>query len=182
MNFKKLTISIILILSILVISLTACGDKMTDSADVHVFYYTYSDPYISTVRASLDKTLNSAGIRYQDHDSNNNQTTQTEQIQTAITKGAKLLVVNIVTTGSNDAAKGITATALKSHWKEICAEIEKLPETELLRSIYLKFGVKSHLSDIGLDGAVSKELLDYSPMVRNRLTLMRLKKAIKSLY
>ena len=111
MNFKKLTISIILILSILVISLTACGDKMTDSADVHVFYYTYSDPYISTVRASLDKTLNSAGIRYQDHDSNNNQTTQTEQIQTAITKGAKLLVVNIVTTGSDDAAKGIIALA-----------------------------------------------------------------------
>ena len=111
MKIKKFLISFILIISILIIPLSSCGEKMNDSADVHVFYYTYSDPYISTVRASLDKTLNSAGIRYQDHDSNNNQATQTEQIQTAITKGAKLLVVNIVTTGSDDAAKGIISLA-----------------------------------------------------------------------
>jgi len=78
---------------------------------VHVFYYTYSDTYISTVRSALDKALSNAGISYQDHDSNNNQTTQTEQVQTAITKGAKLLVVNIVTTGSDDAASGIVALA-----------------------------------------------------------------------
>ena len=81
------------------------------NADVHVFYYTYSDPYISTVRAALDKQLSDAGISYQDHDSNNNQTTQTEQVQTAITKGAKLIVVNIVTTGSDDAANGIVKLA-----------------------------------------------------------------------
>ena len=110
---KKLTalLTLVLILSLTLIPLTSCGEKKDDNADVHVFYYTYSDPYISTVRASLDRTLDSAGIRYQDHDSNNNQTTQTEQIQTAITKGAKLLVVNIVTTGSDDAAKGIIALA-----------------------------------------------------------------------
>ena len=65
---------------------------------------------------------------------------------------------------------------LKSHWKEICEEIEKLPEIELLRNVYSKFGVKSQLSDIGLDDAVAKELLDDSPMVRNRLTLMRLRR------
>ena len=111
MKIKKLIISLLIITSFVLIPLTSCGDKMDDNADVHVFYYTYSDPYISTVRASLDKTLDAAGIRYQDHDSNNNQTTQTEQIQTAITKGAKLLVVNIVTTGSDDAAKGIISLA-----------------------------------------------------------------------
>lgn len=111
MKIKKLLISFILIISLLIIPLTSCGNKTEDTADVHVFYYTYSDPYISTVRSALDKTLDSAGIRYQDHDSNNNQTTQTEQIQTAITKGAKLLVVNIVTTGSDDAAKGIISLA-----------------------------------------------------------------------
>jgi methyl-galactoside transport system substrate-binding protein len=82
-----------------------------EDADVHVFYYTYSDTYISTVRASLDKALRDAGVSFQDHDSNNNQTTQTEQVQTAITKGAKLLVVNIVTTGSDDAASGIVTLA-----------------------------------------------------------------------
>ncbi|MBE6536053.1 MAG: galactose ABC transporter substrate-binding protein [Ruminococcaceae bacterium] len=99
----------LLIVALLIPSATACGNKK--SADVHVFYYTYSDTYISTVRSALDKALSNAGISYQDHDSNNNQTTQTEQVQTAITKGAKLLVVNIVTTGSDDAASGIVALA-----------------------------------------------------------------------
>ncbi len=87
-----------------------CG-RNKDKADVHVFYYTYSDTYISTVRSALDKQLSDAGISYQDHDSNNNQTTQTEQVQTAITKGAKMIVVNIVTTGSDDAASGIVTLA-----------------------------------------------------------------------
>ena len=108
---KKLTrlFIFILIVALLIPSAISCGKKK--SADVHVFYYTYSDTYISTVRSALDKALTNAGVSYQDHDSNNNQTTQTEQIQTAITKGAKLLVVNIVTTGSDDAASSIVALA-----------------------------------------------------------------------
>ena len=89
---------------------TSCANR-GGNADVHVFYYTYSDTYISTVRSALDARLRDAGIRFQDHDSNNSQTTQTEQVQTAITKGAKMLIVNIVTTGSDDAANGIVALA-----------------------------------------------------------------------
>ena len=100
-------ICLLVCLAFLICTASGCAAKKED-ADVHVFYYTYSDPYISTVRASLDRALGGAGIKYQDHDSNNNQTTQTEQVQTAITKGAKLLVVNIVTTGSDDAANGIS--------------------------------------------------------------------------
>ena len=89
---------------------TACGKK-GDGADVHVFYYTYSDTYISSVRSALDATLKKDGVSFQDYDGNGNQTTQTEQIQTAITKGAKLIVVNIVKTGSDDAANGIVSLA-----------------------------------------------------------------------
>jgi methyl-galactoside transport system substrate-binding protein len=91
-----------------------CG-RNKDKADVHVFYYTYSDTYISTVRSALDAQLDKAGISYQDHDGNNNQTTQTEQVQTAITKGAKMIVVNIVTTGSDDAASGIVNLAKQAN-------------------------------------------------------------------
>lgn len=111
MNLKKKLLALTIAVIFTVFPLSSCGNSKKDDADVHVFYYTYSDPYISTVRASLDKTLSNAKISYQDHDSNNNQTTQTEQIQTAITKGAKLLVVNIVTTGSDDAAKSIISLA-----------------------------------------------------------------------
>ncbi len=79
--------------------------------DVHVFYYSYSDTYISNVRAALDKKFADAGVAYQDYDANGTQNTQSEQIETAITLGAKLLVVNIVETASNDAAQNIVALA-----------------------------------------------------------------------
>ncbi len=100
---------LICMLSTLSICMAAC--TQADPADVHVFYYTYSDPYISTVRGSLDKQLKASGLSFQDHDANGNQTTQTEQIQTAITNGAKAIVVNIVNTGSDDAANGIIKLA-----------------------------------------------------------------------
>ena len=108
---KKL-ISIFLLMCMLgCLPLFASSCSMQGSADVHVFYYTYSDPYISNVRSSLDKELKAAGISFQDHDGNGNQTTQTEQIQTAITNGAKAIIVNIVNTGSDDAANGIISLA-----------------------------------------------------------------------
>ncbi len=104
---KKRSLSLMFILIFAVSILAGCGGKQNGVADVHVFYYTYSDPYITSVRSALDAQLQAAGISYQDYDGNGNQTTQTEQIQTAITKGAKAVVVNIVNTGSDDAANGV---------------------------------------------------------------------------
>ena len=52
--------------------------------NVGVFYYTYSDTYISSVRTALDNALTEAGIKFQNYDGNSNQTTQNEQIDTAI--------------------------------------------------------------------------------------------------
>lgn len=74
---------------------------------VGVFYYAFSDTYISTVRTALDAELTAKGITFQNFDGNNNQTTQNEQIQTAITDGYNLLVVNMVTSGSPDVANEI---------------------------------------------------------------------------
>ena len=110
---KRITSFLLLtaMLALILTNLTGCFGRGNGNADVHVFYYTYSDPYISSVRSALDKRLDEAGVSYQDYDSNNSQTTQTEQVQTAITKGAKLIVVNIVTTGSDDAAAGIISLA-----------------------------------------------------------------------
>ena len=96
--------------------------------------------------------------------------------QTMVDVFGETVAEEIAKENEQDAAKGVTSVLLKSHLKEICVEIEKLPETDLLRNVYSKFGVKSRLSDIGLDDGVSKKLLDDSPMVRNRLTLMRLRR------
>ena len=105
---KKRILSALLALFLLPTLFVGCGGKETD---VHVFYYTYSDTYISTVRSALDKKLDGAGISYQDYDAAGNQTTQTEQIRTAITKGAKAILVNLVNTGSDDAANEIVGLA-----------------------------------------------------------------------
>jgi len=102
--------ALVLLLCIVLTLLAGCGGRK-NNADVHVFYYTYSDTYISSVRNALDKKLKDADISYQDYDGGGSQTIQTEQIQTAITKGAKLIIVNIVNTGSDDAANGIVNMA-----------------------------------------------------------------------
>lgn len=112
--------------AVLAISMAACGGSSSEeaapaddtaeaSADegaavdgtVAVLYYTYSDTYISSVRTALDAAFDAAGISYQDYDSNASQTTQTEQVSTAIAQGASVLVVNLVDSGSDDAAQNI---------------------------------------------------------------------------
>ena len=90
---------------------TTEAEAPAEAGSVAVCYYTYGDTYISSVRSALDAALDAAGVAYQDYDSNNSQTTQTEQIDTAITQGAKVLVVNQVDTGSDDTTKNIIEKA-----------------------------------------------------------------------
>ncbi len=112
--------------TVMAFSLCACGDSGSGKKDqtssdastsvnsnlnVGVFYYTYSDAYISSVRTALDTQLKNAGVTYQDYDANSNQTTQNEQIDTAISQGTNLLIVNLVTTGSVDASSLIIEKA-----------------------------------------------------------------------
>ena len=133
----KKKIALLLVAAMTVASLAACGNKETETpataeaqteeasteeeapaeaaveGTVSVFYYTYGDTYISSVRSALDSAFDAAGVAYQDYDSNNSQTTQTEQIDTAIAQGTSLLVVNQVDTGSDDTTKNIIKKQLQ---------------------------------------------------------------------
>jgi methyl-galactoside transport system substrate-binding protein len=137
MNMKK--ILALLLALCMVFSLAACGSSESSTAstteastsgteaastadteaattasadgEVSIFYYTFNDTYLSSVRTAMDAALEAAGVNYQDYDGNGTQTTQTEQIQTAIAKGASLLVVNLVDSGSEDAANNIITLA-----------------------------------------------------------------------
>lgn len=80
---------------------------------------------------------------------------------------------------AKDAAAGITGQQIRNCWELIRAEIGNLPEEATLLEAYRRLGVKSTLSDIGVDAALEQQLLDDSPMVRNRLTLMRLRRCLK---
>lgn len=111
----------------MVFALCACGQTAAPAASeapaasaapaggaalkVGVFYYNFADTYISSVRTALDSELTAKGISFQNFDGNNNQTTQNEQIQTAVTDGYNLLVVNMVTSGSPDVANEIIKLA-----------------------------------------------------------------------
>lgn len=101
-------------ITVLALSLTllpSCSCAGGERGEISVFYYTYSDTYISSVRGALDKLFKEEGIVYNNYDANGNQTTQTEQVDTAIAKGSSMLIVNVVDTGSDDAAKNIISKA-----------------------------------------------------------------------
>ncbi|MFV0413163.1 MAG: galactose ABC transporter substrate-binding protein [Oscillospiraceae bacterium] len=83
----------------------------TGDVNVAVFYYNYSDVYISSVRNNMDQKLDALGVSYTNYDGAGNQAQQTDQINTAITNGANLLVVNIVETSSPDAAQNAVDAA-----------------------------------------------------------------------
>ncbi len=110
MLMKKI-LSCLILLCILTSSLLCFFSCSKGSEDVSVLYYTYADTYVSSVRSAMNKSLEKLKLGYHNYDAAGNQTTQTEQVDTAITKGTRLLMVNVVDTGSEDAAKAIIGKA-----------------------------------------------------------------------
>lgn len=104
---RIITLSVLLALLLCALCGTLSSCRGLGEGEISVFYYTYSDTYISGVRSAMDKMLRGAGLNYNNYDANSSQSTQTEQVDTAIAKGSRLLIVNIVDTGSDDAAKTI---------------------------------------------------------------------------
>ena len=82
-----------------------------DTMRVDVFYYDFSDIYISTVRAAMDEQLKAMGIEPNNWDAAGSQPTQTDQVNTAITAGSDLLIVNIVETATSAPAQDIVNAA-----------------------------------------------------------------------
>ncbi|MBQ8850507.1 MAG: sn-glycerol-1-phosphate dehydrogenase [Clostridia bacterium] len=87
---------------------------------------------------------------------------------------------SIIEENRKNCASGISAKAIEAHWGEICEIIESIPTYGELIEIYKILGIRSSLSDIGIPEEKLPVILEYSPLVRNRLTLMRLRRAIIS--
>ena len=87
------------------------GAAATSDMRVDVFYYDFSDVYISTVRAAMDEQLKAMGIEPNNWDAAGSQPTQTDQVNTAITAGSDLLIVNIVETATSAPAQDIVNAA-----------------------------------------------------------------------
>ena len=80
---------------------------------------------------------------------------------------------------ANDCAAGITAEQIQTHWEKLRSEIAAIPSVEELLAAYEKIGAMSSLEELGVPEQAREDLLDASPMVRNRLTLMRLRRCLK---
>ena len=112
---KKKLLAVLLCVAMVAAMAVGCGggkdsgeskdEGKKSDLNIGVFYYTYADTYIASVRTALDKKLDDMGVKYQDYDGNNNQTTQNEQIDTAIQTGANLLIANDASTQIIDKAK-----------------------------------------------------------------------------
>lgn len=103
---KKLLSFMLALVMVLSLSAGALAEGET-----YVFWYTYGDVYLSSVREALNDAFDAAGIKYVDNDANGIQQTQTDQISTALASNAGLLAVNVVETGAEGVAQGIADSA-----------------------------------------------------------------------
>lgn len=87
------------------------GATALAEGDAYVFWYTFSDVYLSSVRAALNDAMKGANIAFVDNDANATQATQTDQISTAIASKAGLLAVNICETGADGIAQNVVDMA-----------------------------------------------------------------------
>lgn len=100
---------------VMVFGLVACGSNGAGEADaatkISVFWYDESDVYLSSVRTALNAELDALGVEYDNQFAANDQAKQLDQVKTAIAGGSNLLIVNLVTSGSADAAEEILTAA-----------------------------------------------------------------------
>lgn len=75
-----------------------------------VSWYTFGDVYLTSVRTELEKALTEKGVSFQMKDSNANQQTQTDDINTALVTGAKAIVINMVESGAIGTAETLMNT------------------------------------------------------------------------
>ena len=85
----------------------------------------------------------------------------------------------VIKENSPDACLGITAELLEKKWSDICAVIDAIPDEDSLIDVYKKLDMVSSLTDIEVSEGSLRAILEYAPLARNRLTLLRLRRAIE---
>ena len=91
----------------------------------------------------------------------------------------KNLAIEILNENKNDCATKVKGKDIENLWADICNVLSNLPDPKYLLEVYLSFNAKKNLEDIEVSEEYASQLLEYSHLVRNRLTLMRLRKCIK---
>ncbi len=83
-----------------------------------------------------------------------------------------------VAENEEDCLRQVTPEALAGAWSQICDLVATIPEAEAIDARLQSLGAKHTLEDIGIPADKKKDLIRYSPLIRNRLTLMRMRRMI----
>lgn len=103
------------------LALAACANPASGSRQIErgssdtftaaSFYFDFDDVYVGSVRTNINESLTAAGIPYKEYDAGNDQPTQNKQIDKAISDGADILIINLVSSGNTEQADTICQTA-----------------------------------------------------------------------
>ena len=93
-------------------------------------------------------------------------------------KFGERLTPGIMKENENDVLATFDPQNIVDHWDEIKAMIDALPPTEEMEALYRGCGCKYLPEHIGIDPAIADEVLDMSAAIRNRLTLVRMKRVL----
>lgn len=85
----------------------------------------------------------------------------------------------VIEENKNDVLAAVTPERLAECWSGIREIIAELPSYEYFYGLLEQLGAKRTLEEIGVDSADLPTLLDKSPLIRNRLTLMRIRRMIR---
>ena len=93
-------------------------------------------------------------------------------------KFGERLAPGIMKENENDVLGTFPSQNIVDHWDEIKAMLDALPSVEAMDKLYSDCGCKYLPEHIGIDPALADEMLDISAAIRNRLTLVRMKRVL----
>ncbi len=93
-------------------------------------------------------------------------------------KFGERLAPGIMKENENDVLGIFPSQNIVDHWDEIKAMLDALPSVEEMDKLYSDCGCKYLPEHIGIDPALADEMLDISAAIRNRLTLVRMKRVL----
>ena len=93
-------------------------------------------------------------------------------------KFGERLAPGIMKENENDVLGTFPSQNIVDHWDEIKAMLDALPSVEEMDKLYSDCGCKYLPEHIGIAPALADEMLDISAAIRNRLTLVRMKRVL----
>jgi glycerol-1-phosphate dehydrogenase [NAD(P)+] len=88
------------------------------------------------------------------------------------------LAESVIDENREDCLAQVTPEALVKNWQRVREIIWKIPSPETLYAQLEKLEAKRDPEDIGITSNQIETLLEYSPLVRNRVTLMRMRRML----